>query len=87
VGGASHYRVYRSFTPLGTKTALSAWQTSRTFDDTSATPGVTYYYWVKAATSSGGARASDYSASNTGWRGSALLGPDTAARPAWTTYR
>ena len=66
--GASYYRVYRSTSSSGTKTALGSWQTGRTYNDTSATPGTTYYYWVKAATSSSGANASDYSSSDSGWR-------------------
>jgi len=66
---ASHYRVYRATSSTGTKTALSSWQTSLSYEDTTATIGQTYYYWVQAATSSSGANASDYSASDSGFRG------------------
>jgi fibronectin type 3 domain-containing protein len=77
VSGASHYRVYRATSSAGTKTALGAWQTGTSYDDTGATPGVTYYYFVSAATSSTGTRASAYSAYNTGWR--ALTAPTGVA--------
>lgn len=68
VSGASYYRIYRSTTETGSKTALgSGWQTSTTFDDTTAAANKVYYYWAKAATSSTGANATDYSAYNTGF--------------------
>ena len=66
VTGASYYRVYRADAIFATKTAISDWQTDTTYDDTSGTPGTTYYYWVKAATSSSGSNASGYSNSDTG---------------------
>jgi hypothetical protein len=67
VTGASHYRVYRSLFPLTSKIAISGWQTGTSYDDTSVTKGDTYYYWLKAATSSSGDNASDFSASNSGY--------------------
>ena len=67
VSGASYYRVYRATSSGGTKTSLSGWQSSTSYDDTSATPGQTYYYFIKAATSSSGYRESDYSSYNTGF--------------------
>ena len=67
VTGASHYRVYRSLFPMTAKTAVSFWQTGTSYDDKSVTKGTTYYYWLKAATSSSGDNASDYSASNSGY--------------------
>jgi hypothetical protein len=62
--GATSYKVYRATSASGTK-SLRGSPTSATFNDTSATPGVTYYYWVVAYR---GSRYSGYSASNTGWR-------------------
>ncbi|MEA2022044.1 MAG: fibronectin type III domain-containing protein, partial [Candidatus Caldatribacteriota bacterium] len=64
---ASHYRVYRSLFPLTSKSAISSWQTGTSYDDKGVDKGTTYYYWVKAATSSSGDNASDYSASNSGF--------------------
>ena len=66
VTGATHYKVYRADALLGTKTALSGWQTERSYDDTSVTPGTIYYYWVKAAKNILGGEASNYSSPDTG---------------------
>jgi fibronectin type 3 domain-containing protein len=62
--GATSYKVYRATSASGMK-SLRGSPTGTTFDDTTATPGVTYYYWVKACK---GVNCSDYSAYNTGWR-------------------
>ncbi|OGN80354.1 MAG: hypothetical protein A2X26_08530 [Chloroflexi bacterium GWC2_49_37] len=62
--GATSYKLIRSTTATGPKTLLGS-PTVTTFDDTTATPGLTYYYFVKACR---GARCSVYSAYNTGWR-------------------
>ena len=73
VTGASYYQVYRNTTNSTTgATALSSWQTNTSYSDSSATPGVMYYYWVKAATSSSGASASNFSSSDAGWRALAV---------------
>ena len=62
VEGAKYYRVYRATSMDGQKTALgSGWQTTTAFNDTTATAGVTYYYFVVAAVNASGARPSDYS--------------------------
>jgi len=42
------YRVYRATSAAGEKTAVSGWQTGTSFLDTTASPGVVYYYFVKA---------------------------------------
>ena len=68
VSGATHYRVARASSATGEKT-FYAWQTGRTYTDTTATVGATYWYWVQAATSSTGASASAFSAYDTGTRG------------------
>lgn len=69
VEGASYYRVYRSTTP-GSSTAapVSSWRTNTSYYDTSATPGQTYYYWVKAAVDSSGTHESAFGRGNSGWR-------------------
>jgi hypothetical protein len=59
------YNVYRS-TDDSTYFELSGWTSATSYNDTSATPGVTYYYKVKAKTLDGGEGA--LSASDSGWR-------------------
>lgn len=68
VSEATHYRVFRS-SPLspGSKTAISDWQTGTSFNDTTGSTGFTYYYSVKAATSSSGDNESDFSESDPGY--------------------
>ena len=67
VAGATHYRVYRANSLTGSKYAVSDWQTGTSFDDTNIIPMTTYWYWVKAATSSSGDEATDYSDYDTGF--------------------
>jgi hypothetical protein len=68
VVGAARYQVYRHITNHSpSATALGPWQAPTSYDDTSAAPGVTYYYWVKAAVDSSGSRASDFSLPDTGY--------------------
>jgi fibronectin type 3 domain-containing protein len=66
LSGATSYLVYRSETFSGTKTPANGFSTtSLSGVDTWATPGVTYYYWVRACTATG---CGDFSAAETGWR-------------------
>jgi len=62
------YRVYRATSAGDPKTPISAWQMTRSFDDTTAQAATTYTYWVQAAPHSDGSEAGDYSAPDTGWR-------------------
>ena len=75
VSGASYYRVLRATSLGGVKTALGSWQSEMSYNDASATPGMTYYYWVSGATSSSGTRVSDYSSYDTGWQARSSGGP------------
>ena len=68
VEGATHYRVYRAENIDGEKTALGNWQSATTFNDTTATAGVTYYYFVVAAVDANGSRPSDFSIVEDGTR-------------------
>jgi len=77
VNGASFYHVYRATSSGGSKASIGSWDTSTTFNDTSATPGLTYYYFVKAAVSYYGDNASGYSAYDTGIR--ALAAPTSVS--------
>ncbi len=67
--GANYFCVYRALNNnVANATALTGWITSTSFIDTTATPGTTYYYWVRAAAIAGGVHQSDYSSSDAGWR-------------------
>ena len=68
VAGATHYRVVRAGSAIGTKTEISGWQTGTSYEDKSGAAGTRYWYFVEAATSDGGANASAYSAGDEGWR-------------------
>ena len=63
---AASYTVYRTMSTYSwvTKTALGG-TTGTSFNDTTAVPKITYYYWVKASNAYG---TSDFSASNAGNR-------------------
>ncbi len=77
VTGATHYQFYRATSSTGSKTTLSSWQTDRAYSDFDASPAVTYYYFVRAATSSSGDNASPYSTYDTGWK--ALIPPQNVS--------
>jgi fibronectin type 3 domain-containing protein len=64
VSGATSYRVYQATTESGAKTLIGS-PTLSPFNDTIATPGMLYFYWVKACGDTG---CGDYSAYDTGWR-------------------
>ncbi|MDD5708384.1 MAG: M12 family metallo-peptidase, partial [Kiritimatiellae bacterium] len=64
--GASSYSVWRgTSSSSGAATSIASGLTATSYNDTSATPGVLYYYWIKATN---GAGTSGFSASNTGYR-------------------
>ncbi|NLE57225.1 MAG: hypothetical protein GX616_02615 [Planctomycetes bacterium] len=68
-GSPYYFRVYRNTkSNPASATPVSSWQTGSSFNDTTATPGQTYYYWVSAAVDSSGTRASAFGRSNSGWR-------------------
>ena len=64
LSGATSYHVYSATSADGTKTLLGS-PTDTTYDDTDATPGDTYYYWVVADNGIDQTAYSDY---DTGWR-------------------
>ena len=59
------YDVYRSETETGTKTKLDSVTGMTYFEDTTATPGTTYYYWVNQC---GPDYCSEFVNNDTGWR-------------------
>ena len=64
--GATSYSVWRGTSSSSSSAmSLSSSVTTTSYADTSATPGVVYYYWVKAINASG---TSGFSSSNTGYR-------------------
>lgn len=92
VSGATYYRVYRGVTFWPTEaTPISSWQTGLSYDDYSATPGQTYYYWVTAATNATGAYESWYSSSDTGYAAITTAKPDLVLTElvvtSWTVNR
>lgn len=82
VMGAHYYRLWRSDTPTGEKTALTNWTTARTFQDRNTTVLVKYYYWVQAAVGVN-AGQSDYSEQEYGWR---MFPPPTGVTATDGTY-
>jgi serine protease len=63
---APYFQVYRNTTNSSAgATKLIDHHPSHSYDDTSAVPGTTYYYWVKACNSAG---CSGFSASDSGYR-------------------
>lgn len=67
VSDATHYKVFRNTSDnSSTSNSISNWITNFTFDDLTASAGVTYYYWVKAAKSTSGTGESQFSSSATG---------------------
>ena len=66
VTGATHYRVARAASDDGAKTELGSWTSEISLLDTTASVDSPLYYFVRAATSSAGANAGDWSASVVG---------------------
>jgi hypothetical protein len=65
VTGADSYEVWRNTTnDPATATKLAGNLTTTSYDDNTATPGVTYYYWLKATDSNG---TSGFSTPDTGF--------------------
>jgi hypothetical protein len=65
---ASHYKVYRSTVNNSTTSVgISGWQSNTSYQDNTMLPSTNYYYWVRSATSSGGANASGYGQSALGY--------------------
>ena len=56
---APRYKVYRATSPSGDKSVIGN-PTSTSFDDTTAIPGTTYYYWVTAVNNCGESSFSFY---------------------------
>jgi fibronectin type 3 domain-containing protein len=80
VQGAAQYLIYRSTSGTGGQVNIGG-SVATTYDDTSASPGTTYYYWVRALWSFMGTM-SDYSAPDAGWLAAQISSPPTLLSPA-----
>ncbi|HHV06165.1 MAG TPA: peptidoglycan DD-metalloendopeptidase family protein [Anaerolineaceae bacterium] len=60
---ATSYQVYRAESASGTRSQIAT-PTSNNYSDTTAFPGTTYWYWIKACNTSG---CSDFSVYDTGY--------------------
>lgn len=80
VQGAAQYLIYRSTSSTGGQVNIGGSVTT-TYDDTSASPGTTYYYWVRAFWSFMGSM-SDYSSPDSGWRAVQAPSPPTLLSPS-----
>ena len=63
--GADSYQVYRNTSDSSSDSTQIGTPTASPYDDTTAAPGATYYYFVKACN---GAVCSDFSTSDSGYR-------------------
>ena len=59
VTDATHYQVYLANSLIGTKIPISGCQNENYYLDSDVTPGTTYWYWGKTATSDSGGNASE----------------------------
>ncbi len=81
VWGADYYRVYRhSADRADLAEPLGPWQQQAQWTDTSAVPGVQYYYFLRTAQSSTGEGESGFSAAVKGYRGLASPAVVSATR-------
>lgn len=91
--GAGFYRVWRSESVEGDKTALVDWQADLSFEDTTAVAGMAYYYSVQAAADDEGTAASSFGEAALGLRKAvakpvalAILGPESVAAESTASY-
>ncbi len=73
VAGANFFRVWRSSSEEGAKTALSGWVSVHSWLDTTTTMGQDHYYWIQSSTDSTGADASEFSDFAIGREGEPVL--------------
>jgi len=77
--GATSYRVYRDTDSNSSGASQIGTPSGTSFDDTTATQGTTYWYWVVATNSNGD---SGFSASDTGYRATCPGAPPAPAATA-----
>jgi beta-lactam-binding protein with PASTA domain len=69
----SRYRVYRATRVDGTKTILGGWQSTTSYNDTTAAPGTTYWYWVTGGSGGTQPGETDFSGPDTGYCSTATV--------------
>lgn len=69
IAGSSSYEVFRNTTNSTSTSILIGTTAGTSFDDTTAVPGTTYFYWVRAKT---GSVAGPFSAVDTGFAATAI---------------
>jgi hypothetical protein len=88
VVGATHYKIYRSLTPVATEqnviTGLTWVELDSSYTDYGPAYGNTYYYWVRAAMNEFGQYSTDFSAANTGYLGFVTAPTATASDGTYT---
>ncbi|MCD4790218.1 MAG: hypothetical protein K8R37_09485 [Bacteroidales bacterium] len=69
IPGASHYKLfYNTIDDPETSSTYGGWQSQTTKTMTTATRGILYYFWVKAAVDQYGGMASGFGEGDSGWR-------------------
>jgi fibronectin type 3 domain-containing protein len=79
--GATGYEIWRNTSDTTNSAGLLGTATSTTYDDTTATAGTTYYYWLKASNSYG---TSPFSSSDSGYRRASTPGQVAFATSSYT---
>jgi hypothetical protein len=87
VPAATHYAVFRSTLthPLNAAN-ISGWQTGTSFEDMTATTGIVYNYWIKAANNSSGTNATGFGPKDSGFRNFVPPSSVTASDGNYTGY-
>ena len=80
-GGATSYKVYRNTSNASSGATQIGTPTASPYDDTTTTPGATYYYFVKACNTAG---CSDFSTSDSGYQGLSFPTGVTASDGSYT---
>jgi len=82
--GANKYMVFRNTSNTHTdEVVLTSNHSASPFDDTTATPGKTYYYWVKACNAAG---CSGYSIGDVGYIAAPIPAPPSGVAASDGTY-
>lgn len=68
VTGATHYKVFRARSQSSADaTAICDWQTGVSYEDALSEPGLSYWYFVRAASDNQGGNAGGFGSGDNGW--------------------